>query len=285
MKKTFLSILILATATLTAIAQNKSEVSLSFGVGLSSLNYDFEQSGDVKSKIAPSFAIGYTYKLNTNWGVVSGLEFATYKAEVSSQEVKAQYAEQDNYNDNFEWRLSLQGIKEKQKGSYLNIPIMAQFMPGSGDKFYANLGFKIGLPLKGKYESSYTKLIAKGYYPDIDAEYTDIDFRGFGEFSGNSSKGDIDFKVAFIASAEVGMKWRLTNSLNLYTGGYIDYGLNNIVKNYGQIIDYDKNNPIAIIEQNSLIASNHITGEDTKPFVDKVVPFSLGMKIKLGFSL
>ena len=202
---------------------------------------------------------------------------AIYKSKASSQELKGQYMTQDNYGNDFEWRLTFHNFNESQKGTYLNIPIMVQFTPVSLDKFYTNLGFKVGIPLNGKYEASYTKFTTSGYYPETGAEYTDIDFRGFGEFGENSSKEDIDLGVAFILSAEFGMKWSLSNSMNLYAGGYIDYGLNNIIKDNKdkEIIPYKKDNPTNF-EYNGLINSN---------LTDKVVPLAFGLKVRLGFSI
>ena len=276
MKKTILLIFTLATTTL-AIAQSKQEVSVYLGAGLSSLKYDIDQSGETSSKFGPLFGIGYTYKLNPEWGIVSGLEMAIYKTDATSDALKGQYTTQDNYGNDFEWRQTFHNFEEDQKGTYLNIPIMVQYTPASLNKFYANLGFKIGIPLSGKYDASYTKLVTSGYYPETDAEYTDIDFRGFGEFGGSSSKEDIDLKVAFILSAECGMKWNLSNSMNLYTGGYVDYGLNNIIKGNkdNEIIPYDQDNPTNL-KYNGLVNSN---------LIDKVVPFAFGLKVRLGFSL
>lgn len=285
MKKLILSILILAITT-SAIAQNKHEASIYLGMGPSSLNYTLNSSGETSSKSGILFGIGYTYKLNSEWGIVSGMEMATYKSKGSLQTLKDKYTTEDNYGNNFEWRLALHNLRESQQGTYFNIPIMIQLTPKSINKLYVNLGFKVGIPLSGKYNSEYTKLVASGYYPETDAEYTDINFRGFGEFDGSSSKGDLSFGVAFMISAECGMKWNLSNSMNLYTGGYIDYGLNNILKTTAEdrIISYDKDNPTSL-EYNTMLYSKYTDETDSKPIIDKIVPLAFGLKIKLGFSL
>lgn len=285
MKKTILLVFTLAT-TVLAFAQSKQEISVYLGAGPSSLKYDLGSSGETSSKFGPLLGVGYTYKLNSQWGIVSGLEMATYKTDVTASTLKNQYMTKDNYGNDFEWRLSLNNLEENQKGTYINIPLMAQFTPGNNGKFYTNFGFKVGLPMSGKYEAKYTKLVTSGYYPETGAEYTDINFRGFGEFGGSSQKGDIDFGVAFILAVECGLKWSLSNSMNLYAGGYVDYGLNNIVKDSGksELIPYNNDNPTNF-GYNSLMQSVQLDGSTTKPFVDKVVPFALGLKVRLGFSL
>lgn len=277
MKKTIILIFTLATTVLVS-AQSKHEASVYLGAGISSLKYDLNASGDASSKVGPLAGVGYTYKITSQWGLVSGLELAIYKTEVTSDQLKDQYVAQDDYGNDFEWRLALHGFKESQTGTYLNVPIMAQFTPGTTGGFYANLGFKVGLPMSGKYDASYSKLVTSGHYLYTDAEYPDIDFRGFGQFGGSSTKGDIDLGVAFMLSAQCGMKWNLSNSMKLFAGAYIDYGLNNIVKtdNDKKIIKYNKNNPTNL-EYNGLTTS--------KTVIDKIVPFALGLKVGLDFSL
>lgn len=285
MKKIFFLLLILAS-TISTIAQDKQEVSIYLGAGYSSLKYNINQLGETGSKFVPLFGIGYTHKLNSQWGLVSGLEIAMYKSDISSSELKDKYITQDNYGNDFEWRLALHNLKESHTATYLNIPIILQFTPKSIDKLYANIGLKVGIPLSRKYEAEYTKLVTSGYYPETEAEYTDINFRGFGEFEGSSSKGNLDFSVAFILSAECGMKWTLSNSTNLYTGAYIDYGLNNIIKETSdlRIISYNKDTPTSF-DYNSLIYSKQTEDDKSKSFIDKVVPFAVGLKFRLGFSL
>lgn len=285
MKKTLLLIFVF-TATVWVVGQSRQEASVYLGGGISSLKCDLAGSAKSGSKVGPLFGIGYTYKLNSDWGIVSGLEMAIYQTDITSSQLKDSYMTKDNYGNDFEWRLGFNNLEENLKSTYINIPIMLRFTPESMDKLYASFGLKVGIPMSGKYESKYSKLVTSGYYPETGAEYTDLNFRGFGEFGGNSVKGDIDTKLAFILSAECGLKWKLSGSTNLYAGGYIDYGLNNIaeVSNSGKIIAYDAENPTNF-EYNSLLSSKYTEGTETKPFIDKIYPFAAGLKVRFGFSL
>lgn len=285
MKKTILLTTALAVFTI-AKGQSGHEISANIDVGSSALKYSISNSGDISSQIGSSFGVGYTYKFNSEWGIVSGIEWTNYKSEISFLKLNDRYMTQDNYRNDFEWRLTLNDLKEKLEGTYLNIPLLVQITPNRINKLYANIGFTIGIPLSGKYKSNYTNLVASGYYPETDAEYTDIDFRGFGKFEGKKSQGDIDFDIAFMLSAECGMKWNLSNSINLYTGGYVNYGLNNILKENGHynIISYDELHPTNF-QYNGLLFSKYTHESITKPFVDKIVPLSFGLKVKLGFSI
>ncbi len=286
MQQKILLAIALISISLHSYSQTKHEVNINMGAGSLSMKFDMDDQAQTSSKMAPVFGIGYTYKLKSNWGIVSGLELATYKSEITINNLDDHYLTQDNYSNDFIWNLSLNNYQENLEGLYLNIPILIQFAPEKLKNLYTNIGLKIGIPLSGKYETSYGNLVTSGYYPETNAEYTDLIFRGFGEFDGSTSSGDIDFGVAFMLSLECGKKWELSNSLNLYAGGYLDYGLNNILKSEGvsKIIEYDKENPTNLLN-NSLTESEYTKAETAMPMITKVVPHNIGIKIKLGFAL
>ncbi|MCW3786284.1 outer membrane beta-barrel protein [Plebeiibacterium sediminum] len=286
MRQKILLVIALISMSLHSYSQTKHEVNFNLGAASSSMKFDMDDHAQTASKIAPVFGIGYTYKINTQWGFVTGLELATYKSEIKIKELKDHYLTQDNYSNDFVWNLKLNNYQENQDAFYLNIPLQIQFSPEKLKNLYTNIGLKIGIPLSGKFESNNNSLVTSGYYPETNAEYTDLNFRGFGEFDGSTSKGDIDFGVAIMLSVECGKKWKLSNSTKLYAGGYLDYGLNNILKTQGagKIIEYDRDNPTNL-RNNSISGSEHTKAETTAPMVNNVVPQSIGIKIKLGFAL
>ena len=272
--------------TLYTQSQTKHEININLGTGYSSLGTNLNHSTETSSKLNPVFGIAYSYKINLNLGLISGIELAKYYSKISSDEVNDQYMTSDNYNNPFEWRLSINHLQEELSIVYLNIPLLLQFTPARMNKFYTNFGLKIGLPLEGKYESNYESLVSSGYYPETDAEYTDINFRGFGEFEGSTDNGNTSFNLAVQLHLECGMKWSLSNSLKLYLGGYVDYGLNDILKrnNYNRIITYDYDNPTNFV-YNSLSNSEYTLDGTTYPYINKMTPYSIGLRVNLGFSL
>ncbi len=94
----------------------------------------------------------------------------------------------------------------KQRVHQLQIPLMLQFQIGDWHKYYLAAGAKVGIPL------------------DISSEFVSPKF----EVGGKDYSDDL--RTTFLASAETGMKWQLKEHLYLYTGAYLDYGLNSFVK-------------------------------------------------------
>jgi len=134
--------------------------------------------------------------------------------------------------------------------------------------FYYALGVKLGFPFAGGYEGKAARSRVCGYYPSYwpltDEEKKNIDFKkcnsayagdglggdinnppegeekndpeynkyremGFGDFGeGVTSNSKLKLGSAFFAAMEAGVKWRLYNKLAVYTGFWLDWGLNNV---------------------------------------------------------
>lgn len=271
-------------------AQQKHEVSIYGGGGLSTLDYKIKNvnSDDVKFKGGAIAGVGYTFFMNEQWGISTGAEYTTYKVKASIYSVMDAHEVVDDYDDPFFFVIQQKGLVENQEATYINIPIMAQFQIQDGSGFYAALGGKIGLPLKkGKYKYSYDGLVNKAFYPDENVWYDDLEYRGLGEFGGRSGKEDLDFKVAFTLSAEAGMKWGLNDNMSLYSGVYADYGLNNVVKagKNQQFLPYNHEDPTDF-KNNSILNSEYTHyQEKNKALTGKVKPLAVGLKIKLAFTV
>jgi outer membrane protein OmpA-like peptidoglycan-associated protein len=220
--------------------------------------------------------VAYTYFFNSLWGIGTGagIKLLTGKYELPSLTDAFQ---SNDGTDAFEYRFSLNKYSEKQQALSLTIPLMVHFQSG---KFYAALGGKVALPLSANYKNDLDELQAAGYYAHDDLLLNDPAFMGFGTFSKLSNKADLSLKTAFFVSAEVGLKWRLSDKLYLYTGLFVDYGLNNIRKNETAktLIEYNYATADAYLP-NSILAS----GVDNKAFVDKIMPLSAGIKLNLAF--
>jgi len=110
-------------------------------------------------------------------------------------------------------RFKQDGYQDRQRIMSLQVPLMLQFQGGDWHKFYFDAGAKAGVPLYNRFRSDNPKY-------------------------GNSSEPEL--KPAFFASGEVGMKWKFKNHVYLYTGAYLDYGLNNILRKSDEFKDYEK---------------------------------------------
>ncbi len=266
-------------------AQNRHEISLYGGGGLSTLNYKVS-AGEQQPDFGGKAGLGWHVFFNPHWGLGTGAELAFYNAKYSLNSLTTRSMATDGA-ETFEFRNAIDNYSETQNAMMLQIPLMLQFQTGKTHQFFATAGAKVGFPLSATYESSTETIRNSGYYSYEDYEYTTQDFRGFGTFTGKEASGDIDFKTAVFASAEIGMKWKLAERLYLYTGVYLDYGLNNIYKeaNPAQpFVEYNNDSP-RDFAVNSIMKSEYTQNDVSQSFTSKVTPVAAGLTLRLSFGL
>jgi len=274
MKKQII-ILLTALSSFSAVAQSIHEFSIYAGGGLSTLNYSL-QEGNRSNGLGGDFGVGYAYFFSEHWGVNTGLGLALYNAKATFNNGTTIITPtlQDNEGDIFDMHTTLNGYEEKQNTTFLNIPVMLQYQTGNTNKFYAQGGVKVSIPLSGSYETNSNSITNKGYYPEYDNWATTQKFMGFGIFLDKKSENDLDLKVLFMLSAEAGMKWAIGEKLSLYTGLYFDYGLNDIVAHDKPFVNYSVADP-----------ENFSTNSSLESLTDKVSNMAIGVKVKLAVGM
>jgi len=285
-KYIFLAVAGLLACTAT-FSQNyaKQELSLWGAGGLSTLKYD-AVIGDKKNGIGGAFGVGYNYFFTEQWSIGSGIELAFYNSKTEMNNFSDVYNSNDGEYQ-FEFRTDVDQYIEKQNTLLVNIPVMVQFqLPVLGNnQFYAAAGGKIGIPVSKKFKVTDASFSNTAYYAQWDSSVEELEFMGFGDFTRKDVKGNTDLKVAYMLSLETGMKWKLPNTLALYTGAYFDYGLNDISKtNDKRLIEYNMKNPEDFIH-NSVLSSKYTVDGKTVSFTDKVRPMAVGIKVRLAFGL
>lgn len=268
-----------------SFAQSKQEVSVYGSGGISALKYT-TSLGKQENGIGGQFGLDYTYFFTEKIGFSSGLEIAIFNSKMDFDELSDKYMVKDIHGDEFEFRTKVTNYKEKQNTTYLNIPLLFRFETGKNNKFYTAAGGKIGIPLGGNYNVSSATIKNTGYYIFEDHEYTTQEFMGFGTFSDRLPNDEIKFKISFSLSTELGMKWKLKNGLFLYTGTYVDYGMNNILdESDGKpLVEYNAISPRDFII-NSPLKSQYTREGKQSAFVEKVKPISIGIRLRLAFDV
>lgn len=280
-----------SATTAADMHQPRHEISLYGGGGLSTLHYRVK-AGDQKEGFGGHFGLGYNFFFNPKWSIGTGIEFARYNARFDADNFNTRYMLTDPESNPFEFRSTLYNYKEKQHAGMLQIPLMLQHQSNpvikQRHRLYAAAGAKIGFPVNSGYSSTNDGIMNTGYYVYENYEYSTQTFMGFGRFDGKEFDGELfqgGGKMAFLASAEAGVKWKLKNAWNLYTGLYLDYGLNNI-RDEGrepQIVAYNAESP-ADFKVNSAMNSQYSeTGYAPMAFTDKVIPIAAGIKIRIAF--
>lgn len=266
----------------------KQEISIQGGLGLSGLKFSVDQ-GDSKQKLGGSIGLGYSYFFNQNFGINTGAEVSFLSSEGKFGSISDIYNTVDSQGESFQFSSTTKNYEETHRTTYLNIPVMGQYQtPVMGDhQFYVALGAKVGIPMSSKYKTNGASVKTSGYYPQYDPSHPlnleQVVSAGFGDFTSNPVDEKVDLKVSFMLAAELGMKWYINESMSVYTGAYLDYGLNDVSKKHDQnFMIYNQFNPTQYVN-NSILESQYTQDGATSKFVDKVVPMSVGLKIRVAF--
>lgn len=246
--------------------------------GWSGLNYNSNQIDEALG-FGGGLGVGYTYFLNSNWGIVTGLDLQYSSNRLGIQNQTFTNYEVDSRTSAFEYRVSANGYKEKQDFVSLAIPVFLQYRTAFSPKTtaYINLGGKLLLPGKQNIDAKANTLALSGYYPDSNLEIDDLPNHGFGTLTNWSDETKVSLKTAVLLSVETGLAFKFKEQ-TLYTGLYFDYGLNNMLSKDASenIVSYAPQG-IDLIQANS-ISTNY-------ELVDKARYVSTGVQLKWGFSL
>ena len=281
MKKiTTIIIALIVAGNVIAQNQSKHEMSVWGAGGLSSFKYSMD-AGTNKKGGGGSLGMGYNYFLTDQWSIGTGLELAFYNSKGTFDSYFDAYDSNDGQYD-FEFRTTVTNYQEEQNAMFVNVPIMAQLQLPifAENQFYVAGGIKLGIPVSKKYKITNASMANSGYYPNWSNQQELIldsqEFMGFGKFDRRDIKGDFDLKTACLLSFEAGIKWRLSQALALYTGAYLDYGLN-AINNKGskKLVEYNSETPEEFIN-NSVMQT---------AMIDKVTPIALGVKVRMAFSI
>ncbi|GHU94086.1 hypothetical protein FACS1894156_1860 [Bacteroidia bacterium] len=244
--------------------------------------------------------LSYSYFFNQHWGLSLGAEIMAYNARYTADIESVQKNAYDGEED-LDYYYNLKKYVERQNLVMVNIPLMVRFQtPIDKQKdFYAALGGRVGLPLSGHYRSTAGEITTSGYFPSDQSTLEGPEFRGFGTQSFvKKDNSDLKFSTSYLASAELGIKWHLKQNWLLYTGLYVDYGINNISpKGTESMVTYNAENvnnpqfnpnsnfPANYYNSNSVLASTHTTLDESKTvdMTKKVIPFATGVKVTLAF--
>ncbi len=294
MKKIYITILSLflasvATAQEQDVIQEKQttphEFMFNASGGLSTLQYSVS-TGSRSSSFGGGFGLGYTYNFTETWGFTTGLDLAFYNSTFKADAVSESYeipsppitpTPPPGSDTRFFIHGDYASYEEKQSAMYLNIPLMAQYsLPVAKNQFYAAAGFKFGIPLTSTYKADATSLAVTGESKYTGETYTDESL-GFRILANPSYDGDLDLKFTCMLALEAGMKWRLTDRLQLYTGAYFDYGLNNIYTPSGNTMVVYKGATAPYSYNSALQSATNGVG------VDKINLMTIGIKARIAF--
>ena len=226
---------------------------------------------------------GYHFFFNPYWSIGTGANyFAIYNGGIS---IKNYNWQQDainttmGSNTSFDFLVSLPRYKETLQSIMFTIPLMVQYQhqfQNTEKMIYAAFGGKAGIPISANSQSKGI-FTSNGYYPNLDVTYEDLPDYGFVTDQPFPAYGtNIGLKTALMASIEVGVKWRLGERASLYTGIYVDYGLNNILKK-----ETTANTNLVVYQPNTPAQFAYNTASNL--YAKQMTPFAGGITLRVAF--
>ena len=239
------------------------------GGGLNNLSYNL-QDGTQKGRFGNTINVGYSFFFNKNFGVLTGVGFQNFGA-ISTINKQFKTPDVDSDGANYEFRANYANWKEKQNSLFVDIPLAFQFQQPITSRLalISSIGAKISFPLNTNYKTVGGEIVTTGYYSQWNVEYKNLPQHGFTTIT-DAYKGSLSFKTAYIGTADLGTIYAITERINLYFGGYFNYGINNILKPDSKLI-YQ---PDGVY--NGVLSSSQ---------TNSVKPVSMGLKLGVYFQL
>ncbi len=256
----------------------KQELSVRGGIGLSSLLYS-PSEGDVKGRTGWSLGLGYDYNLNKMLALHTGLEYTFYSGKLEIDNILYGYdipSPYPNINESYTFIVDGFDYTEKQTLHYLNIPVMAKLtLPIGGFGFYAMGGFKFGIPLSAKYKGEFENVTTSAYSAYSNQWHENEPDHGFSDYYNMETDGQFDIKLQTALALEAGLSFQFPHGGKVYAGLFLDYGLNNVLKNSGgYLLQYQNENP-TVFESASAIPS----------YTDKLQTLACGLTLRYSINL
>jgi len=180
---------------------------------------------------------------------------------------------------------TLYNYTENHQTMFVSIPVMFQFQTkqkqqlfnwrqGKRAYFYAMTGVKMLILLDQKYEAAVKSLNNLVYFPELDNWAGTQTFAGLGTFNNNgkgyNANGTLGVGILAVFAFETGVKWRIGEKLYLYTGIYLDCGLNDPTKNSRQPL-------------NNYYSEKLLSDLALLAFTDRINLMGAGIKLRLAF--
>ena len=194
-------------------------------------------SGTSSSGASGDLGVGFTGFISPQVGLHVGLGLGISNIDVKVNAIN-NFAENqyDEVNKRaYDLYTTMSEYRETHRTFCLTVPLMIQFQSRQNQTwsrkadmaqgFYAMTGIKLNVLFNSTYESRMVMQDNTAYYPDLDNWANTQLFAGLGHFKGKSADGDFGY-IHALFTFEAGMKWRIADNMFLYTGAYLDYGLN-----------------------------------------------------------
>ena len=223
---------------------------------------------------------GFTTFFSPNFGVHVGTKIGFNRLGIEVERLeKITHGLMDINQHLFDLHSTLLGYTETQNAWFFSIPVMFQvqqnthFFTGNRHGLYAKMGLNLHVLHSTRYTSNIAELRNAGYYPQFGNWVTTQEFAGFGTFNDRASRGDFRLGLVAKLAMEVGMKWRVSDGVFLYSGLFVNYGLNDPAQNQRKGFG------------DNISSSEDLTNLATLlGFTDRLNPITAGITLRLAFA-
>ncbi len=177
-----------------------------------------------------SLEIGYYFTKNFGLSIAGG--YSSYTADLKSIAYTYSCDAVDSEGDSFTMNVAGFGISEKQKLSFVDIPVSILINIPFTKKIglYINPGVKFSVPISKSYEGagifSYS-----GYYSQWNITFSDLEQYGFPSDYETNKNADLDVApFNTFVSGTAGFYFNIAEKFGIRVGFSYDYGLSNISK-------------------------------------------------------
>jgi OmpA-OmpF porin, OOP family len=262
------------TATITQARAQQLGIELSGG--LQGTQYQL-QNGQNKPLPGGSLELNYTFRLGSQWGLLTGIGAGIYRTQASLQDgVVFTSGQVDDAGSAFQYNVKTKGYIETQQFFAATIPLLLQFhTAGTGTQWYIDGGGRVLFPFNTSIQVSAQQLSLSGYYPDYNLNVSNLPQHGFGTITDWKSSATSSFKAAAALSAATGVSFSLSAGTRLYTGLYVDYGLTDLKQKNGTLplVTYSSTG-LTGVQANSVLNMQN---------AGQVTVLSFGLEVRLSF--
>ena len=282
--KAIIMLICLALSLPLTFAQEQAyqEISIGTGVGFSSLlmNKPTQPTGiSYKTGAGLNGSALYTFFLSRTFGIGIGVELAQYNSKYTSQALKDEKTDIPDplfEGETYSFLYAYYNWEEQESALAVQIPLFLQFQTLGEYQFYLKAGGKVGQTLQSTSTTTAARLVTAGHFSYENVTYATGPY-GFRTIDNYHRKQNLDLQMpVLIASLEMGVKWQLENNNAFYTGLFVDYGINNLLKNNTKsLVEYHYSGPEYVSENSITMTSS----------VEKIQTMALGVRVHFAFSM
>ena len=229
MKKQLIIFISLVFTTLSQAQETGNYLHFNIGNGQHNLSCSLKD-GTQTPQSGYTANLAFSHFFTPTIGIQTGIGLQTFSS-LSILNLTESSSAIDSDGDSYIHNSKFNNWQENQQVIFVEIPLTAQFKHKFNDKIglLGTAGAKVSIPVNASYKTTGGEIVTSGYYPQYNIELTDLPQHGFTTIT-QSYTGKYSFNPAFMAIAELGGTYKLSEKIDLYVGGYLNYGLNNMLK-------------------------------------------------------